>query len=59
MVSNLPGYTLVDKELVKKNDKWYYKLYLYDSLEGVVLQVFAPIIQKEVVLINDRLENNE
>ena len=53
----MTNYTLVEKELVNRDGKAYYKLMLYDHPNGVVFQVFAPIIEREIVNTNALLEN--
>ena len=50
-------YTLVEKRLIEKDGKMYYRLHFYSHKDGVVFQVFAPLIQKEIINENSLLEN--
>lgn len=39
---------LVDKKFVIKDGKEYFKLYFYDMMDGIVVSVLAPIIERGV-----------
>lgn len=48
---------LVNKELITFGGKQYYKLYLYSEEDGVIYQVLAPILKKEILMQNEVLES--
>lgn len=49
---------LVDKKLVEIDGQEHYKLYFYDSMDGVIVTIVAPVVtpqsEKEIETIEEQ-----
>jgi phage antirepressor YoqD-like protein len=47
---------LVDKKYLIKDGEEYYRLYFYDSMDGVIVTIDAPVVKNRMAVEQERIE---